>query len=418
MTSEIIEVIFKTHWAVTKEFIGTSFVFLFVFLFIGLVFIMWLRLRLARIQTQQKILLFFVSLLLIFPAIAANKKRYNTMISRVPFSLINATKEYYLTLKNSQLERKVIGEDAYCTNEDSVIVVLVLGESLRNDHLSFNGYDKCTSPLLEKRRIYSFNKNRSLHTYTAASIPQILTRADSMNLQRAYNEESIISLFKRVGYNTVWLANQVPDYTYAALAKGSDIYLNLNAQNSDYSDALSTDQNILNVVDQHINGINYKKKFLILHTLGSHWYYNYRCPLDMRIFYPIINSRSFVDNSSEQMINSYDNTVYFTDYFIDEIISKLEGKNSILIYVSDHGESLGEDGKWLHATNHESLYNAACFIWMSDRYIRRYGLNPHQNTSKRTNTSSIFHTLLQAGGIQSNILEMNKSLLSDDFCQY
>lgn len=414
ITSEIIEVILKTDWSVSKEFISVQLVILLLATLSIIFSIARWRLKVGNIPKRQVIYITTLSVVMIIPSIVLNKKRHNTIMSRVPYSMISASKDYTSALKMSRLERKTIANDAVYMGNDSLTVILVLGESLRKDHLGINGYKRNTTPLLSQRKIYSFKQNKSLYTYTAASIPQILTRADSTHPERAFTEESVLTVFERVGFKTIWLANQVPDYTYSSLAKSCDEYINLSAKSNTYSDVISTDQNILDKISNYQNS---NKNLLILHTIGSHWYYNYRCPEFMRQFFPITKSRSFSNNSKNQMINSYDNSIYFTDYFIDQVIQKFEKENTILIYISDHGETLGEEGKWLHAFEHETLHDAACFIWMSKKYKEKH---PHsvaikENTKKKTNTSSIFHTLIHAADIQGSFTTHKKSLLSSRY---
>lgn len=417
ITSEIIEVVLKTDWSVSREFISIQLILLFLLTLIIIFYIIWLRFKIRTESSKSTISILIISILILTPALVLNKKRNNTILSRVPFSLISAANEYSQAIEVSKIKRQNIAADAVYTGGDSVLVVLILGESLRNDHLAFNGYKKNTTPLLSQREIFSFPQNKSQYTHTAASIPQILTRADSIFPDKAFSEESILSIYSRLGFKTLWFANQVPDYTYASLAKNCDKYLSLNTKTSTYSDIVSTDQNILEQLNKDIHYNDVKKKLFVLHTMGSHWYYNYRCPKEMRQFLPVTTSRSFANNSKEQMVNSYDNSVYFTDYFINEVITKFEDEKAIIIYISDHGESLGEDDKWLHAFEHETLHNAACFIWMSQKYKTDYSSieSLRKNTFKKTNTSAIFHTLLQAGSIHSEALDYTKSLLSENY---
>ncbi len=416
ITSEIIEVILKTDWSVSKEFISLQLIILIIVSIATTYIIIKYRYRIPSFSFKTKLITLILSIILLIPAIYFNTKRQGTIIKRYPYSYISAGKEYAKTVKASKQKRNIIANDATYTGSDSLLVIFIIGESTRSDHLAFNGYNRNTTPNLSKQQLYSFRYNRSLYTYTAASVPQILTRADSLHPERAFNEESLINIYKRTGFNTIWFANQIPDYTYASLAKRCDTYLNLCATKNTYSDAVSTDQNILDSIDYYINTAP-TKKLLILHTIGSHWYYNYRCPESKRIFFPITKSRSYANNSKQQMINSYDNTIIFMDYFINSVISKVKDKSCIIVYTSDHGESLGENGKWLHAFEQAPLHKAACFIWMSNKYKETHCIskNIENNTNKASNTSDIFHTLLQAGDIKSKIIDYNSSLLSDQY---
>jgi glucan phosphoethanolaminetransferase (alkaline phosphatase superfamily) len=253
-----------------------------------------------------------------------------------------------------------------------------------------------------------------LHTYTAASVPQILTRADSINLDRAYTEESLISILNRCSYHTIWLANQTPDYTYDGFAKTSKVYENISGNYSAYSDVKWTDEDLL-ARFKYFKDEFKRKQFICLHTIGSHWYYNYRYPDSFEKYRPVTKSRSISHNTSEEIINAYDNSILYMDFFVDSIIEQVEDKNAILVYLSDHGELLGENGMWLHATEHEVLHDSGCFIWMSENYKNKYAekyLNALQYKDDNITTSFLFHSLLNACGVETAVVEEKYNIFS------
>ncbi|TIH01871.1 hypothetical protein D0S45_21020, partial [Marinifilum sp. JC120] len=120
-------------------------------------------------------------------------------------------------------------------------------------------------------------------------------------------------MFKQCGFDTYWFANQTPDYTYDGIAKSVDHYIPTSVMSSVYSDKLWTDENILEVFDSKISKST-KQKLIVLHTIGSHWYYNYRYDDRFKKFIPVSNSRSIHHNTSEELINSYDNSILYMDY--------------------------------------------------------------------------------------------------------
>ena len=86
----------------------------------------------------------------------------------------------------------------------------------------------------------------------------------------------------------------------------------------------------------------------VLHSIGSYWYYNNHVPDSMQIFQPLTTARVAKQNTTEQMINSYDNTAYYLDYLLSDLISHLQNRTAIVFYQSDHGEVLG--GRWSMAS--------------------------------------------------------------------
>ena len=104
------------------------------------------------------------------------------------------------------------------------------------------------------------------------------------------------------------------------------------------------------------------------------------------------------------MINSYDNTIVETDRFIHQIIDGLRGSDAVLIYLSDHGESLGEDGYFLHGTDRSELHYPACFVWFSDGYKKKYPAKVDalkRNARRRLRTDFLFHSIIGAASIES-----------------
>ncbi len=361
ISSGIIDVMQNTEWNVTKEYITLSMV-LFFLLFLSLIsYIYYIRLKRIKPFKTGYIFHFLLAILLISQGWYINRKRSNTIERRVPFSVIPAFKEYSKINAARKQDRLDIGIDARANKSDSLIIVLVLGESVRNDHLGINGYFRNTTPNLANLGAIPLPKNKSLYTYTGISIPQILTRADSANPQRAYSEKSIIDIFNRCNFDTYWFANQNPEYSYYAIAKSAQNLMLTSLNSDEYSDKLWTDQNILSVFNESIKPSN-NNKLLILHTIGSHWYCNYRYPENLKKYLPITKSRSINHNIKEEIINSYDNTILYMDFFVSSIINLVKHENCILIYISDHGELLGENNQWLHAIEHETLHNAASFI--------------------------------------------------------
>lgn len=335
-------------------------------------------------------------------------------MNRVPFVVAGSISEYIEIRESNSMVRQDVGSDAISSCDDTLSVVLVIGEALRNDHLGINGYHRNTTPNLQKLNVIPVTNMRSLYSYTAASVPQLLTRADSLDDARRFEEKSFISIFNMCGFSTEWIANQTPEYTYNVLAKEAQCFVNVSIRNTAYSDKLWTDQNIIDQLKVS-DAFKKPKNLVVLHSIGSHWYYNYRFPQEYEIYKPIAKSRSVNHNSPDHLINSYDNTVVFMDYFVSNVIAKIENKNAILIFLSDHGELLGEDGNWLHATDNEVLYDAGCFVWMSEKYKAR---NPDKykdlllNVKNKWDTSFLFHSILSAANISSSVIDEDLNIFN------
>ncbi len=141
--------------------------------------------------------------------------------------------------------------------------------------------------------------------------------------------------------------------------------------------------------------------------IGSHWWYENRYTDQERMFTPVIDSKYIPSLTSEQLVNSYDNTLVYLDGFIHKVIQKLKAEEtpSVMVYVSDHGEQLGEDNKWLHAQAGDAAKNPAYFIWFSNSFIEKYPekIQRIQKIKEDTLTTDVvFYHLLDLMGIELN----------------
>ncbi|WP_314749404.1 phosphoethanolamine transferase [Tannerella forsythia] len=337
------------------------------------------------------------------------------MTERVPMNLYFIPQRYFAEKKTARSYREPL-PGKVTAPVDKPLVVLILGESLRADHLELNGYARNTTPLLATESVVSFPNIYSPYTYTNPSIAHIMTRADSLAPERADSERSFVDLFKRCGFPTVWLGNQEPAKTYVYFMEECDRLIYGNINKSYYVFDHWTDELLLPPLDTVLPDMT-DGGLVIMHTIGSHWYYNAHYTDEFRRFVPETKSRIVTANTSEEMINSYDNTVVFTDYFISCIINRLRDRKTLMIYLSDHGEALGEDGLWLHANTVDAAHNPACIVWLSDAYREaKPGMYERllQNRNKRYHTDFLFHTILDGAGIEADILQNSQSLFASE----
>ncbi len=415
INSALIESIFYTNFMEASGFLSIPLVIILL-LTLGLsVFAIIIRFRVRWTKKQVYIAIaLFVACYSIFWFV--NQKRYNTMLQRNPFSYYLATMEYYKERKEISRERLMMGERAY-TGQDSLIVVLVIGEALRADHVQMNGYHRETMPHMERRGVISLPHIFSPYTHTAQSLPYILTRAKADSIDPAATESSFIDAFKSSTYYTVWLGNQNPTKTYRFFVGECDTVFINKPQLSDYSVLKKMDSDLLEpfarMIDQN------KSRLLInMHFIGNHWWYNSNYPDSFAVFTPIMETKVISEANRERMINSYDNATLFSDYLLDIIIESIEGKNSILVFLSDHGQSFGEEGKWLHTNNTAAEQNPAGFIWLSQSYRSKFPEKVENlllNRHKPINTSFLFHTILHGAAIHSPFFDAKQSLFSPDF---
>lgn len=331
-------------------------------------------------------------------------------------------------------------------NQEHPLVVLLLGETSRYDHWQLNGYERETSPLLMARRdeILSFNRCYSVANLTTVSVPFILSRATPVHQDVYLRETSVVDAFHEAGYRTAWIADQSFNNKFLRrIAAGCDAeyYISDAGKSATFVDTV-----LLESVRREL-AMGAKNQMMVIHSLGCHFKYSSRYPDDFQYFTPDMKGievrrlfRQLEENpdgsisSSEKniallnnlrtiLVNSYDNAIRFTDYFIDCVIRELEatGRPCVLVYVGDHGENLLDDERnmFLHGTFAGSLYeyHVPLFVWTSDSYREQYGetLRAMQgNVDKSMSTMNIFHSLLDLGDIHYSEQEPEYSITNPD----
>lgn len=357
--------------------------------------------RASRIRLQQPWVHAVAALLLGAGYFCCNSRLQQSLCQRYPYNIAYNLSEY-AALRRAILTDRLIPPYSVQASPDSLTIVLVLGEAVRADHLQLNGYERPTTPrMLQRRNIVSLPDIYTDQTHTLASLPYILTRADSANETPQFTESSFVSIFRQEGYRTSWLSNQDMGSTFMPFLNECDTIIFANAGKSVYVFSPWFDEELLPVLDS-LEAHATPRELYIVHPIGSHWYYNNHVPEHQWYFRPVTTNRLVTANEPEQVINSYDNTVRYMDYVLDGLIGIFEHKNALVIYQADHSEALGEDGLYLHANDAEAAKHPACIIWYSDRFAQNYPAKVEAllgNAGRHYRTDYVFYSLLSAAGI-------------------
>ncbi len=295
---------------------------------------------------------------------------------------------------------------------DEEIFLLVIGETGRPDRWQINGYDRPTNPRLNKQDgLISFTNATTGWAWTRMSVPVIVSRKPSQISTSFFPERSVISAFNEAGFWTAWYSmhgalgfHESPVALYANEA--NDVrFINPTG----YRSPGAYDLALLKPLDEALERTE-KKKFIVLHTMGSHFNYAHRVPPEFEIFRPSIRDQRGVDlhdrSQREQLNNSYDNSIRYTDHFLAEVIQRLAATDKVasLLYVADHGENIfdGECEKSGHGHNTEHDYRIAALWWNSAAFAERYPGKVTAIAARKDApwmTENVFATLLDAGGI-------------------
>lgn len=304
--------------------------------------------------------------------------------------------------------------------EGEMLVVLILGESARWDHFQINGYSRPTTPKALQLGALSFGEVTSCGTTTRTAVPCMLTRATLREPKRGLTETSVLSVFRAAGFHTAWISNQSflskANTVVSAIAREAHtVYF--NHPQADNVLMRFTDQELLEPLDQVLRK-DFKKAFIVLHTVGSHWLYDHHYPEEFRVFKPVCTRRSPTSCSPEEITNSYDNSILFTDHFISEVVERVRQRRALVWYVSDHGESLGEEGRWGHgqAEGIPEQRSVPMLLWASPSYVEAHmeiWRNLLANKERGASHDNLFHSLIDCAGISSQVVENRLSLCAD-----
>ncbi len=370
-----------------------------------LVSLLWVRWRWRIEKVPQAWVILIGSIGLFAAWYWGNGRLHKSAAQRYPMHVIRSVGEYVSLQRESNLPRQIPHVQATATT-DSLDIIMIIGEAARADHLSLNGYPRETCPRLAARHnVVSLPHIFSQHTHTAASVPHILTPADSLHPELANTSHSFIACLRQQGYTFAWISNQDYGRTYAPFIYEADTILFPNASKTVFVFHPWYDTDLLPALQNLIKEQTETHRLYVLHTIGSHWFYNNHVPESCVRFQPTVSNRVITQNDSMAVINSYDNTIVSMDFFVDLVISLFKDRNAILFYLSDHGESLGERGNWLHAAGAEETKYPAAFVWYSDKYARTFPDKVaalKENRTKHFRTDYLFYSLLSAAGLQAD----------------
>lgn len=342
-----------------------------------------------------------------------------------PTNFIYATLSYAMA-SNKSIAVKPLGEDATLNAFGKVqtkptLFVLVVGETARADHFSINGYHKPTTPLLAQQPIINFTDVSSCGTETAVSVPCMFSNLGRSHYsdKKAKSQEGLLDLVKRSNFYVLWRDNN-------SGCKGTCARVDYEDMNNLKVPELCNEEECFDNILLH----QLKEKLaaagntlVVLHQKGSHGpEYFRRYPPTMEVFKPVCKVNRLQDCSDEEINNAFDNTIHYTDYFLNSTIEWLKQKsdtyNTALLYVSDHGESLGEKNLYLHGMPYllapQEQKHVPMFFWFSpgfelDNKIDRTCLQA--KTAQAYSHDNLFHTLLGALNISTRLYKQELDIL-------
>ncbi|AZQ85244.1 phosphoethanolamine--lipid A transferase [Colwellia sp. Arc7-635] len=304
-------------------------------------------------------------------------------------------------------------------NNRKHVTVMVLGETARAQSFSLNGYGKPTNQFTEKLDIVSFSNMSSCGTATAVSVPCMFSRLNKDNYDKriATSQQNAVDLIHLAGADVLWISNN------NGSCKGVCTRVKSIKIPTDKSDPLCDgeycfDEVLLHPLQDKLNNLSQDNTLIVLHMIGSHGptYYK-RYPKEKRVFKPDCRRSDIQNCSEEELVNTYDNTIAYTDLVLSKAIKILNEvsleKNieSSLLYVSDHGESLGESGVYLHGLPYAFAPNEQTHVPMmfwTDPSQTDFNLNClNKAANSKISHDNVFDSLLSIMSVKTSVYKAN-----------
>ena len=401
------------------------------------------RLQVLRLRQQiwSNTLTAVVSVVVIVAALLAIFQDFSSIMrnhTQLRY-LVNPLNSYYaigmVAAKPFQRDNKTllpIGKDAQMatpkSNEKPPLLLLVLGETARMGNFGVNGYGRQTTPALAQENIISLKGVMSCGTSTATSVPCMFSHLGKEDFEaRKNNYESLIDVLHHAGLAVLWIDNQsgckgvcerVPqaltkELKHPTLCKDGECF----------------DEIMLHQLDERIQALPAERRakgvVVVMHQMGSHGpaYYK-RVPDAFKKFQPECKSNALQECTREQVVNSFDNTILYTDHFLGQAIQWLKKSEataaSAMLYVSDHGESLGENNLYLHGLPYrvapDVQKRVPWITWWSPQFEKQLGLSRTclQNKVQMPLThDNYFHSVLGLVNVSTEVYQPKLDVHAD-----
>jgi lipid A ethanolaminephosphotransferase len=336
-----------------------------------------------------------------------------------PLSSVYATARVALApLRHAPGPLVRVGEDAtLAPRQRPRILLLVLGETARSGNFSINGYGRPTTPELQREDIFSFRNAWSCGTSTAASLPCMFSDLTRAHFDRSAGaRENLLDVLQRAGLAVLWIDNQ-------AGCKGvCERVPHVDTVNEPGSRLCSGgecfDEALLERLDERIAALDPDRSgrgvVVVMHQMGSHGpAYHLRSPPGHKPFMPECQSANLQQCSAQSLINAYDNSIAYTDHFLAQAIGWLKRREATmdgaLIYVADHGESLGEGNLYLHGMPYalapDVQKRVPWLSWASAGFRRSTGLSMdclRERSDLQISHDNYFHAVIGLADVKTS----------------
>jgi lipid A ethanolaminephosphotransferase len=392
--------------------------------------IAWVKVRHRRFLSKAVVNFLFIAPALVlsgaliyanFATIAyALREHRDLMVRFNPAGPVTSAVRYALsTYRERNLVVQPLGTDArqgprIAAVGKPVVVVVVAGETARAMNFSLNGYPRETNPELKALGVVAYQNTTSCGTATAVSLPCMF----SVYPRREYSDwkarstENLVNVLTHAGVSVTWWDNNTGSKGIADLINFASMTGRRNSRLCNNGECL--DEIFLDELDRKL-GAATGNSVIVLHQLGSHGpSYFQRYPEAYRRFRPDCRTAELMRCTTEEIVNAYDNTILYTDHILASVAGLLEKHQDriagAMIYMSDHGESLGENGIYLHGAPYaiapKEQTEVPFLAWFSQSYQAAMGVDTAclaKDANKPRSHDNLFHTVLGMMDVETKV---------------
>jgi lipid A ethanolaminephosphotransferase len=371
------------------------------------------------------LLMFFAGSWAVFNDLSLIHREHKEIVYLItPFNLLSSALIAYKEGHEGKIvHKKIIGTDARQIARSSKskprVIVLVIGETVRAANWGLNGYSRQTTPELAKHQVFNFGQVSSCGTSTAVSLPCMFSSYGfhAYTKQGIDQSESLLHLLNRVNVPVLWRDNQSGCKGVCDGLPYEELSVPALCQNGRCFDEI-----LLYQLKERIRAKK-QDQLIVLHMLGNHGpSYFKRYPEPFKHWQPTCDTSDLAQCSPESIVNTYDNVILYTDAILARAIDELSNMTTHdtgLIFVSDHGESLGEHNLFLHGLPYfiapEEQKSVPMVFWLSKGLMRQLKLKKECLKKKESNPIShdyLFSTVLSLFDVQTKVYDQQFDLIA------
>ena len=420
----------QTNMSESMDLLTLKQVLYFVFLGVLPTYLIYripIQYRTFKTEIFSKLKVILISVILIAGCIFLFSKHYTSFAREHKPLRYSTNPTYWIysigkyinkTFNSGPIIVKALGIDAKVNkiSDTPRLVIMVVGEAARADHFSLNGYSRKTNPLLEKENIINLGNIFSCGTSTAVSVPCMFSVFDreDYNYKKGITNENVLDVLNHTKKISILWRDNNSDSKGVALRVPYENYRTPQSNTICNKDECR-DEGMLVGLDSYIKAQNGKDILIVLHQMGNHGpaYYK-RYPNTFKKFTPVCKTNQLEECSQEEIANAYDNAILYTDFFLSKVINFLKehtlSYQTAMLYMSDHGESLGENGVYLHGLPYfmapDAQTHIGSVLWFGEKMKKNIDVKKlAQNKNKAYSQDNLFHTLLGLFNVETEVYD-------------